>query len=100
MPTRELGTVRKSLPLSDQDRKDLAVLRQSAAHREALEQLTGVQVVENLSDAALLHAVLEAGLRTVEHRVEAAGYAQIAADSKASRRRAVARRRRPTWADE
>ncbi|MGH3357709.1 MAG: hypothetical protein ACRDO7_02820 [Nocardioidaceae bacterium] len=38
--------------------------------------------------------------RAVEKQVEAAGYDQIAGELDTERRRAAARRRRPSWADE
>ena len=57
-------------------------------------------VTEGSSEAVVLHAILEAGIKAVEQLVEAEGYAQIAAEGAAENRQAVARRRRPTWADE
>lgn len=92
-------SVRKSLPLSERDLHDLAVLRGSHAHRVALSQLADVDVTEQSSEAAMLHAVLEAGIKAVERLVEDAGYAQIAAAATEDRQ-ATARRRRPSWADE
>jgi hypothetical protein len=91
---------RKSLPLSERDLRDLAVLRGSAVHRAALSDLTQVQVTESISEAALLQTVLEAGLKAVADLVEAEGYARIALEVVPENRQAVARRRRPTWAGE
>jgi hypothetical protein len=94
------GSARKSLPLSAQDLADLERLRRSASHRDALSLLVDVEIAANASEASLLHAVLEAGLRAVREQVEAQGYAQMAGEIDASPRRSSARRRRPTWADE
>lgn len=94
------GSARKSLPLSAQDLADLGRLRQSASHRIALSMLADVEISDDASEASLLHAVLEAGLRAVRERVETQGYAQMAQQVDASPRRASARRRRPSWADE
>src|SRR5437763_16564413 len=91
---------RKSLPLSERDLRDLAVLRGSEAHRRAWSQLANVIVTERSSEAATLQAVVEAGIRAVAQQVEAEGYARIAAEASAESRQAVARRRRPSWADE
>ncbi|WP_405060975.1 hypothetical protein OG474_04860 [Kribbella sp. NBC_01505] len=91
---------RKSLPLSERDLRDLAVLRGSEAHRAALAKLTQVQVSETTSEAVLLQTVLEAGLKVVADLVEAEGYARIALEVVPEDRQAEARRRRPSWADE
>ncbi|MFF1821924.1 hypothetical protein ACFVWG_31755 [Kribbella sp. NPDC058245] len=91
---------RKSLPLSGRDLRDLAVLRGSEAHRAALAELTHVQISETTSEAVLLQTVLEAGLKAVADLVEADGYARIALEIVPENRQAVARRRRPSWADE
>jgi hypothetical protein len=94
---------RKSLPLTARDLRDLDILRGSPARRGALASLVDIEVGETLSEAQLLHAVLEAGLRAVEERIEEDGYARIAAErseTEQAARRAVARRRRPSWADE
>ncbi|GAB3950405.1 hypothetical protein GCM10029976_085070 [Kribbella albertanoniae] len=91
---------RKSLPLSERDLRDLAVLRGSEAHRAALAELTHVHISETTSEAVLLQTVLEAGLKAVADLVEADGYARIAHEVVHEDRQAVARRRRPSWADE
>lgn len=93
-------TTRKSLPLSARDLADLQKLRESAAQQAALSELAGVEVSASSSEAALLHAVYEAGLRAVKRRVEAVGYEQIAVEYDEGARRQVARRRAPSWADE
>ncbi len=96
----QVRATRKSLPLSERNLRDLAVLRGSEAHRAALSQLAHVAVTESSSEAVMLQAVLEAGIKAVAQLVEAEGYARIAAEASSENRQAVARRRRPTWADE
>lgn len=100
METLHRTAARKSLPLTMRDLEDLAKLRGSAAHRAALAQLVEAEVGDEASEASLLHAVLEAGMRAVRHQVEESGYAQIAAEMNPARRQASARRRRPSWAEE
>ncbi|HSF26041.1 MAG TPA: hypothetical protein VLC50_00840 [Actinomycetes bacterium] len=93
---------RPSLPLTERDEQELAALREHRTHLHVLEQLSGVPVTGGTSEAALLHAVFQAGLAAVREAAEEAGYAEIAAASadRAPEARAAARRRRPTWADE
>lgn len=86
--------------MSARDIKDLNTLRGSRVHRAALASLSDEIVTESSSEAAVLHAVMEAGMKAVRERVEAEGYAQIAREAAEYDRRAVARRRRPSWADE
>ena len=100
METLRRPAARKSLPLSARDLEDLAKLRGSEAHRAALSHLVGSEVGGDTSEASLLHAVLEAGMRAVQQQVEEQGYAQIAAEMDVTARQASARRRRPSWADE
>jgi hypothetical protein len=92
---------RASLPLTERDVADLATLRGSAAELAALESLVNVDLT-NSSEAKVLHAVLEAGLRAVREHVDEHGYAALAEEQRATReqRQAVARRRRPQWAAE
>jgi len=92
--------VRKSLPLTDRDITDLEKLRTSQVHRDALAALSVTTLGRDSSEASLLHAVLEAGLRAVRERVERDGYADIAAQQDAAARKTSARRRRPSWAEE
>lgn len=99
MSTQE-RTTRKSVPLSERDLRDLAVLRASATHRAALSELSGANISDSSSDAYVLHAVWQAGLEAVLDSVEEAGYAQMAAERDTATRKSVARRRRPAWADE
>lgn len=97
---KRASVTRKSLPLSERDVRDLTTMRGSDAHRAALSQLANVEVSEDASEAALLHAVMEAGIKAVEQQVEADGYARIALGMDSTARQSAARRRRPTWADE
>jgi len=48
----------------------------------------------------VLHALMTAGLAAVRHQVEAEGYATLATERTTSPRKAVARRRQPSWAAE
>jgi hypothetical protein len=91
---------RKSLPLTSRDLKDLRRLRHSTTHQAALSDLAGELVTDTSSDAAVLHAVWEAGLKAVRERVEDEGYREMAKDGDIGIGRAAARRRRPTWADD
>lgn len=100
MNTMRGAATRKSLPLSSRDLEDLERLRNSPAHRQALAALVESEVDVSASEASLLHAVLQAGMRAVRHEVEEAGYAQLAAEADATARKRDARRRRPSWADE
>lgn len=99
MDTMDRAT-RKSVPLTPRDLRDLSVLRGDAAHRSALSELASATVTEGSSEAFVLHAVWEAGVRAVRERVEEEGYAQMAADLDSAARKASARRRRPAWTDE
>ena len=100
-----VGTVRRmdsivmkrSLSLHERDLEQLGRLRDSGPHRDALMALTGEDPT-NLSEAALLRAVMDIGFRAVREQVELAGYAAIAAhdDLTLSERRIVARRLRPS----
>jgi hypothetical protein len=95
---------RTALPLTARDLADLARLREPGPEREALRVLAPmVPATEELSEAFLCHALLEAGLRAVRDTAEEIGYAQLAAQEAASgeaaERRLIAARR-PRWADE
>ena len=92
--------IRKSLPLSSRDLDDLQTLRGSTTHRVALSDLAGEVVTDASSDAAVLHAVWEAGINAVRDRVEDEGYAEMAKDRNVHTGRASARRRRPAWAED
>lgn len=99
-----LKPTRKSLPLTERDLADLSTLRGSPEHLAALADATGTELETGASEAALLHAVWEAGMRSVREHLEDAAYAEMAAnpdpDFDPVERYAVARRHRPTWAEE
>ncbi len=100
---RTTAVRRPSLPLTERDEQDLALLRVSAPQREALGRLTGEPVAHgDVSEAVLIHAVFEAGLAAVREATEEAGYAELAAQQmgEVAVRRAESRRRRPAWADD
>jgi hypothetical protein len=94
---------RPSLPLTERDERELALLRSSAAHREALDRLTALEAAAaELSESALLHAVFDVGLRAIRDEIEESGYALLAAEQgdASTSHRAEARRRPPAWAHE
>ncbi len=96
---------RVPLPLTTYDLARLELLKQSLQSRRALALLSDEPVDGELtspSEAALLHALVEAGWRALGHGVEDSGYAQVAAEQgpSAAQRRGDARRRQPTWANE
>jgi hypothetical protein len=95
---------RKSLPLTERDLADLERLRRQTPERDALADLAGVVLVESVTEAALLHMIFTAGLRAIQEKTEELAYASAAADRLASGEadeiRRIARRRRPSWADE
>ncbi len=94
---------RSPLPLTERDLADLAKLRVEGPYRAALAHLASGELPEGeLTESALLHAVFSAGLRAVREAAEEHSYAADAASYRAedAERRAIARRRSPTWADE
>lgn len=104
MKVQQRTEARKSLPLTARDLRDLDVLAGSDAHRAALYALADVDLpgTQSVSEAQLLHTILEVGLRAVANRVEEESYAAEAAARKAedAAQRSIARRRRPEWAEE
>ena len=100
MATLDRAAVRKSLPLNERDVREIAMLRGSDERRAALSHLASEAVAKDSSEATVLHALLEAGLRAVTQEIEARGYAEIASDYTNAERRRVSRRRKPAWADE
>jgi hypothetical protein len=105
MASRLKATVvrRPSLPLTEADELELTRIKESPQVREALGYLIDVPFGEGpVSEAALLHAVFEAGLGAVRGTIEDAGYAMIAREQarESLEQQAFARRRLPTWADE
>jgi len=99
-------TRRSSLPLTEQDDLALTRIRTSEIYAAALRALAapsgGDIPVSELSEAALLHAVFEAGLDAIRLGAQEAGYALLAHERAASapERRTESRRRPPSWADE
>jgi len=88
------GTRRLSLPLTAKDQADLDLIRSTP---ERLGSLPG-NIDASSSDAALVHAVFEAGLAQIREAAEIAGYAALANDPEyqsyhAARRAAGGRRR-------
>jgi hypothetical protein len=94
----------KSLPLTEKDLAEIERLRAQTPEREALFEMAGVAVGENVAETALLHMIFEAGLRAIRERAEERAYASAAEDHSASgeadEARRTARRRRPAWASE
>ncbi len=74
-------TRRPTLPLTSRDEADLARLRSAGPARTALAGLTSLGADGELTEAMLLHAVFEAGLRAVREAEEAAGYAAAVAEN-------------------
>jgi hypothetical protein len=105
MATRfsEPTKARKSLPLTERDLTDLDRLRAPSPERDVLSELAGVRI-ESVTEAALLHIIFAAGLRAIRDQAEQRAYASAAPDRLASgvadEVRRIARRRRPSWADE
>jgi hypothetical protein len=94
---------RAQVPLT---REDLDALSQldSEEGRCMLAGLAGTPT-EKLSESAVLHALLDLGLRRVAEARAEAGYAALAADPDYHAHAEAARahrdrRRRPAWADE
>jgi hypothetical protein len=87
---------RLPVPLTERDDDELAAMR--ADFTPALRNLLGLG--EHPSDAALVHAVFDLGLRQVREAQRDLAYEQLAVayDNDAARR--VARRRRPLTADD
>jgi hypothetical protein len=94
---------RASHPLTAKDEFDLAKVRDSAAFHRALAALTGSDIdPAGASEAASIHAIFTAGPLALRDEVERQGYAQMAQErqSETQERRALARRRPPSWAAE
>ncbi|GAB79201.1 hypothetical protein SAMN05421595_2507 [Austwickia chelonae] len=85
----KLMKVRKSLPLSSTDLRDLELIRSAPQYQKQ-------------SEAAVLAEATRRGLQLMQDELSERGYAQIAQERVASRerRQATSRRRRPSWADE
>lgn len=95
-------TRRQTLPLTASDERDLDLIRNSPTYRRAFEDVSGNSTLANagdLTESALLHAVLEVGLAAIRESALEAGYAELAQHRRPEDRK-VQRRRRPSWADE
>jgi hypothetical protein len=94
---------RASLPLTERDEQELALLRESAIHRNMIAELSAAPTFpKDVSEAVMLHAVFEIGLRTVREALEEKGYAELARAQveEEPNKYVSARRNRPTWANE
>lgn len=89
----DMQTRRLSVPLSEHDDAELARLRST----ETLETLG---LAPSASDAALVHAVFDLGLRQLRERRMESAYAELALTYDDATARNVARRRRPLSADD
>jgi hypothetical protein len=92
---------RSSLPLTERDEQELALLRESTTHRNMVAQLNAVSTFsKDVSEAVMLHTVFEIGLRTVREALEEKGYAELAKQQaeEEPNKHATARRSRPSRA--
>ncbi len=93
---------RVSLPLTEQDERELARLRHDPTYRAVLASLAAAdaEITGDITESVLLHTLLRIGLTAVETAAQQAGYDELAADYQLDDRRRVARRRQPSWAGE
>lgn len=92
---------RPSLPLTAQDEQDLALVREVGFHNDTMSERSGERVGADATESSLLHAIFRIGLKTFLDEIAAQGYAELAADKEyMDEMRRIARRRRPSWADE
>lgn len=73
-PKTENQTKRQSVTLTARDLADLAMIRNSP------EALHAVGATGDMSEAALLHALVSRGIQHAREAAELAGYAALAAD--------------------
>ncbi|MEU8561664.1 hypothetical protein AB0C45_09260 [Streptomyces cyaneofuscatus] len=72
--------VRKSVPLSQEDQAHIERLRTTGSpEHEALEQMAGIRLPDDASEAETLHALLTAGRIAVTEHAMLTGYAALAA---------------------
>jgi hypothetical protein len=93
---------RKSVSLTRRDLDLIKLLRHDTKARVYLAELAHVPVAEaGKSEASVLHTLLRAGLQVVQDEMAEASYNAEADDTAwwAEHRR-IARRRRPSWADD
>lgn len=73
------STVRKSVPLDENDIKDLTAIRmQGSDEAVALHSLTGIVLGERPSEAEALHALVTLGRQTLADRKTEIGYQKLA----------------------
>lgn len=99
----ERAVKRPPLPLTERDLADLNKLRGEPPIWDALWYLARQDApTGEVTESVVIHAIFTVGLRAIQEAAEAASYA---ADAEGRReedaeRRAIARRRRPDWAEE
>lgn len=88
---------RKSVPFDADDLRDVERLRERAAYKEALLEVTGVELSASPTEAEAMHAFIVAGREAVREKLRLSGYAALAAsrtDEDARISRAMSRRSR------
>lgn len=107
MATRFHEPVRRRVPvpLTDADDARLAAVREDPAIRRVLGALSDAPLDApgaSPTEAAMLHAILEAGWRALDRELQTSAYAQWGEERQAAHdsQRASARRRAPSWAAE
>lgn len=98
----ERAVKRPPLPLTERDVADLNKLRGEPPTWEALWRLARQEApTDEVTESVVIHAIFMVGLRAVQEAAEAGSYAAEAEDRRGedAERRAVARRRRPGWAE-
>lgn len=106
MATRmnERAVRRPTLPLTERDERDLAAIRTAPEYQAAMATALGLDPSQtpDVTDSVVLHFIFTRGLESLQDEIEAAAYERLAEArrSTATTRKAIARRRRPAWADE
>ena len=106
MATRmnERAVRRATLPLTARDVQDLDALREAPEYPTAMAAALGLDpnAATDVTESVLLHFIFTRGLQSLKEEAEEAAYDRVAMEQQATaaRRRAEARRRRPSWADE
>lgn len=94
------SALRKSVTLTERDDALLTQVKTSGVRLAALSRIAAADVSASSSEAAILRAVMTAGINAIEEEIEERGYADIASSQSDLERQAASRRRRPAWADE
>lgn len=89
MSTTFPSSSRKSITLTEQDQRDLELLRHTASIRDSLDG----GPTEHASEAALIRAVFSVGLEKVRSEIDSLGYEQLARDTEVASHRNVLRER-------